>query len=81
MVSSQRGAVVRPAMSSMTSSAATLPICSNGWRTEVSGGSAVAATISFGAMKLVGNSHVEDCYKTALALLPADQRALANAKA
>jgi hypothetical protein len=40
----------------------------------------VAATISFGAMKLVGNSHVEDCYKTALALLPADQRALANAK-
>ena len=44
-------------------------------------GSAVAATISFGAMKLVGNSHVEDCYKTALALLPADQRALANAKA
>ena len=44
-------------------------------------GSAVAATISFGAMKLVGNSHVEDCYKTALALLPANQRALANAKA
>jgi hypothetical protein len=43
-------------------------------------GSAVAATISFGAMKLVGNSHVEDCYKTALALLPADQRALVNAK-
>ncbi|MEG8025550.1 hypothetical protein QP162_16270 [Sphingomonas aurantiaca] len=42
-------------------------------------GSAVAATISFGAMKLAGNSHVDDCYKTALALLPADQRALANA--
>jgi len=42
-------------------------------------GSAFAATISFGAMKLVGNSHVDDCYKTALALLPADQRALANA--
>jgi uncharacterized protein (DUF697 family) len=43
-------------------------------------GSAVAATISFGAMKLVGNAHVDDCYKTALALLPADQRALVNAK-
>ncbi len=39
-------------------------------------GSAVAATISFGAMKLIGNAHVEDCYKTALALLPADQKAL-----
>ncbi|WP_042466986.1 DUF697 domain-containing protein [Sphingomonas sp. FUKUSWIS1] len=34
-------------------------------------GSAFAATISFGAMKLVGNAHIEDCYKTALALLPA----------
>ena len=32
-------------------------------------GSAVAATISFGAMKLVGNAHIEDCYKTAQALI------------
>lgn len=32
-------------------------------------GSAVAAGISFGAMKLVGDSHVEDCYRTARALL------------
>jgi len=31
----------------------------------------VAAGISFGAMKLVGNAHSEDCYKTARALLPA----------
>ena len=44
-------------------------------------GSAVAATISFGAMKLIGNAHVEDCYKTALALLPAEERALVNAPA
>jgi uncharacterized protein (DUF697 family) len=28
-------------------------------------GQAVAATISFGAMKLVGNSHVDDCYEVA----------------
>ena len=26
-------------------------------------GQAVAATVSFGAMKMVGNAHVEDCYK------------------
>jgi len=26
-------------------------------------GQALAATISFGAMKLVGNSHVDDCYE------------------
>lgn len=32
-------------------------------------GSAVAATISFGAMKLVGNNHVDDCYKAAKHLL------------
>jgi uncharacterized protein (DUF697 family) len=32
-------------------------------------GSAVAASISFGAMKLVGNAHIEDCYKTARALI------------
>lgn len=31
-------------------------------------GSAVAATISFSAMKLVGNAHIEDCYRTAAAL-------------
>ena len=28
-------------------------------------GSAIAASISFGAMKLVGNSHVDDCYEVA----------------
>lgn len=28
-------------------------------------GSALAASISFGAMKLVGNSHVNDCYEVA----------------
>ena len=32
-------------------------------------GSAVAATVSFGAMKLAGDAHVEDCYRTACALL------------
>lgn len=32
-------------------------------------GSAVAATISFSAMKLVGNAHIEDCYRTAAALV------------
>ena len=35
-------------------------------------GSAVAATIGFGAMKLAGNAHVEDCYRTARALLQSD---------
>jgi uncharacterized protein (DUF697 family) len=34
-------------------------------------GSAIAATIGFGAMKLAGDAHVEDCYRTARALLPA----------
>lgn len=37
-------------------------------------GSAVAATISFGAMKLAGNAHIDDCYATAKALLDADPR-------
>lgn len=32
-------------------------------------GSAVAATVSFGAMKLAGNAHIEDCYRTAKALM------------
>ncbi|MDO7841732.1 hypothetical protein [Sphingomonas immobilis] len=32
-------------------------------------GSGVAAAISFGAMKLVGNAHIEDCYRTAKSLL------------
>jgi uncharacterized protein (DUF697 family) len=32
-------------------------------------GSALAASISFGAMKLVGNAHIEDCYQTARALI------------
>ena len=31
-------------------------------------GSAFAASISFGAMKLAGNAHIEDCYATAKAL-------------
>ena len=35
-------------------------------------GSAIAATIGFGAMKLAGNAHVEDCYRTACALLTPD---------
>lgn len=34
-------------------------------------GSVLAAGISFGAMKMVGNSHIEDCYKTAMALIEA----------
>ena len=29
-------------------------------------GQAIAASVSFGAMKLVGNSHVDDCYQVAL---------------
>lgn len=32
-------------------------------------GSAVAASIGFGAMKLAGDAHVEDCYRASLALL------------
>ncbi len=32
-------------------------------------GSAVAAGISFGAMKLVGDGHIDDCYRTARALI------------
>ena len=36
-------------------------------------GSAVAASIGFGAMKLAGNAHVEDCYRTARALLTPDR--------
>ena len=32
-------------------------------------GSAIGASIGFGAMKLAGNAHVEDCYRTARALL------------
>ncbi len=34
-------------------------------------GSLIAASVGFGAMKLAGNAHVEDCYRTARALLPA----------
>lgn len=37
-------------------------------------GSAVAASISFGAMKLAGNAHIEDCYKTARALIEAQPK-------
>ncbi len=32
-------------------------------------GSALAAALGFSAMKLAGNAHVEDCYRTARALL------------
>lgn len=32
-------------------------------------GSGIAAAIGFGAMKLVGKSHIDDCYRTAKALL------------
>lgn len=32
-------------------------------------GSAIAASIGFGAMKLAGNAHVEDCYRTVRALI------------
>lgn len=32
-------------------------------------GSGVAAAISFGAMKMVGKSHIDDCYRTAKCLL------------
>lgn len=34
-------------------------------------GQAAAATISFGAMRLVGNRHVEECYRVALAVIEA----------
>lgn len=36
-------------------------------------GSIVAASISFGAMKLAGNAHIDDCYRTARALLVSPQ--------
>jgi uncharacterized protein (DUF697 family) len=32
-------------------------------------GSLVAAGLGFGAMKMVGNAHIEDCYKTARSLI------------
>ncbi|WP_298686567.1 hypothetical protein [uncultured Sphingomonas sp.] len=34
-------------------------------------GSLLAAGISFGAMKMVGNSHIDDCYETAKSLIGA----------
>ena len=34
-------------------------------------GSLLAAGISFGAMKMVGNSHIDDCYETARTLITA----------
>lgn len=37
-------------------------------------GSAFAASVSFGAMKLAGNRHIEDCYRTARSLLSVDGR-------
>lgn len=36
-------------------------------------GSVVAATISFGAMKLAGNAHIDDCYATAKTLAGWDE--------
>jgi len=39
-------------------------------------GQAAAATISFGAMRLVGNRHVEECYQVALDVLEARRRAI-----
>jgi uncharacterized protein (DUF2062 family) len=32
-------------------------------------GSALAAGLGFSAMKLAGNAHIEDCYRTARALI------------
>ena len=32
-------------------------------------GSAIAASIGFGAMKLAGDAHIEDCYRTARSLI------------
>lgn len=40
-------------------------------------GSAVAATISFGAMKLAGNAHIEDCYATARVVAGLEAAAMA----
>ena len=37
-------------------------------------GQALAASISFGAMKLLGNAHVDDCYKVARQALLAQER-------
>lgn len=37
-------------------------------------GQALAASISFGAMKLVGNAHVDDCYQVAKQALLATQK-------
>ena len=42
-------------------------------------GSAIAATISFGAMKLAGNAHIDECYATAAALLKNDKLAAPDA--
>ena len=36
-------------------------------------GSAIGASIGFGAMKLAGDAHVEDCYRTARALLAPEE--------
>ena len=44
-------------------------------------GSAVAATISFGAMKLAGNAHIDDCYATAKTLAGLDTPTISDARA
>ncbi|MEW9900557.1 hypothetical protein ABWL39_18215 [Chitinivorax sp. PXF-14] len=36
-------------------------------------GQAVAASISFGAMRMIGNAHVDDCYEVLKRSLPATQ--------
>lgn len=35
-------------------------------------GSAIAASVGFGALRLAGNAHVEDCYRTARALISSE---------
>ena len=39
-------------------------------------GQAAAASISFGAMRMVGNRHVEDCFRVALSVLEARERVI-----
>lgn len=39
-------------------------------------GAALASSMSFGAMKMVGNSHVDDCYKVAKKAIMSDNKKL-----
>src|SRR5690606_11412584 len=43
-------------------------------------GQAAAATISFGAMRMVGNRHVEDCFRVALSVHEARESVLAGTR-